>query len=271
MEQFFIWLKGISSSPFITVASFVLAIFGIVLAVFFYIRSRRNKEPVYTKKSFNIIQDFSSKLTDLAIKYKNESVNNLTITKIAFWNDGRDTINMVDVAEADPLRISITDDSKILSAEVIYSGNPANRFRISDIKENSVKLLFDYIDKNEGGIIQIIHTGKSSKNIDVKGIIKGAGKCVFRDLLSISTLPFPILFPVIRLPTNLKSRHLGYIIFFFLIFATTLGIGIILFSKKDKSFGWVLAITYGIMLVPAYFMFVRRRMPREFEIIEEKF
>jgi hypothetical protein len=268
MEQVLTWLKDVSSSPFMTIATFVLAIFSIVLAVFFYIRSRRNKEPVYTKKSFNIIQDFSSKLTDLAIIYKNESVTNLTITKIAFWNSGRETINMVDVAEADPLRISITNNSKILSAEVIYSGNPANKFRISEIKDNSVKLLFDYIDRNEGGIIQIIHTGKSSEDIDVKGIIKGAGKCVLRDLLPIPSFAFPLLAAPNLL---LKSKHFGYFMFFSALLATILGIGLILFHEKEKSVGWVLTITYGIILPFIYFMFVRRRIPKEFDIIDEKF
>jgi hypothetical protein len=267
MEQFFVWLKGISSSPFLTIGSFVLTIFAIVLALFFYIRSRRNKEPVYTKKGFNIVQDFSAKLSDLVITYKNQTVNNLTITKLAFWNDGHDTINKIDIAEGDPLRICAIEDSKILSAEVIYSRNSANRFCISNIEDdNLVRLSFDYLDKDEGGIIQIIHNGKSSEDIEVKGTIKGAGKPVFRWLPSIS----PLLFPI-GPSSKLKRKHFGYIAFFTSVVVTAIGIGIILFSEKEKSIGWVMAITYGITLIPVYFMFLRRRVPKEFEIIEKEF
>lgn len=268
MERFLVWLRSISTSPFLPIGSFVLAIFAVVMAIFFYVRSRRSKVPLYTKRSFNIIQDFSTKLSYLTVQYKNETVDNLTITKLAFWNDGRQTINMIDIAEADPLRISAIHNSKILSAEVIYSRNPANRFRISDIEQyTSTKLLFDYLDRNEGGVIQIIHTGKSSKDIEVKGTVKGAGEPVLKYLPSSVTLPLPL---PISLQSKFKRRTFGYLMFFSLIVAAAVGVGIILFSKEDKAFGWVLCFTYGIASIAVYFMYIKRRIPKHFEIIEQE-
>ncbi len=237
---------------FISIGSCILTVFAIILAVFFYIKSRRNKRPVYIKRSANIIQDFSSKLSDLIIKYKNETVINLTITKITFWNDGRETINNTDIAEADPIRILASSDTKILSAKVIYCSNPANRFCISDIEDgNSFKLSFDYIDKNEGGIVQIIHTGKSSQDINVKGIIKGAGN------------------PVLRyVPTSVPSKFSNCMTAG--IFLGFLGLSIF-FAIRYPRFSrlyWIAAFFFGVITIGFIFALISERdsVPRMLHI-----
>jgi len=119
MDQYLVLINKICSSPIITLGSFLLALLGIIFAFVFYIKSRRSKKPFYSLKSVNIIRDFSSVLSDLEIKYQNESVKNLTITKIVFWNGGNETIRNNDIASANPITISSKNKYNILNADII--------------------------------------------------------------------------------------------------------------------------------------------------------
>jgi hypothetical protein len=131
--------------------------------------------------------------------YQNDKIDNLTITKIAFWNAGNVTINHGDISKVDPIKISILNEKKFLDAFIISTTNPVNQFSISKVhKESSVLLSFDYIDKNEGIVIQVIHTGNSSSDITVSGTLKGMGKpihftSIFNELVHQKYLESPSL------------------------------------------------------------------------------
>ena len=52
--------------------------------------------------------------------------------------------------------------------------NPSSQFDVEMSKDASnVKIVFDYLDNKQGAVIQIIHTGKNSNDIQVKGDMKG--------------------------------------------------------------------------------------------------
>lgn len=264
------WFNTVNISLYLTIASFILAIISIYLAIFFYIKGKRKKEPSYIKSSYNIIQDFSSKLSDLDIRYKDEIVNNLTITKIVIWNGGNETVRNTDIAEADPITLYSENGVKILNAEIIKCSNKVNNASISKIiNNNSINFAFDFFDRDQGVVIQIIHTGISSRDINVGGTIKGFGNLKYIDLPRHRNLRS--IFPTYLIRnTKLKSKHLGYIIFLTLLLATILGILVLIFEKENKEVGLVLTITYGIMIIPSYYIFVKIRMPKSLDIIDDE-
>ncbi len=66
---------------------------------------------------------------------------------------------------------------KVLDSEILLCINPANQFETSVYPDASGLLMtFDYVDRGEGAIVQPLHTGGSSKDIELSGSIKGAGK-----------------------------------------------------------------------------------------------
>jgi hypothetical protein len=160
----------INSLGFIlTVVGTMLSIFGIVLAV----KSIKKKVPVYHISSNNLISAFSPQYQGLKVSYKNEKTENLTVSKIVFFNQGAEMINRDDIETINHIRILAKDNVKILDATILLANNPSSQFRIYLNKEkNHVLLNFHYLSKNQGATIQVIHTGLSSHDIDIVGDIK---------------------------------------------------------------------------------------------------
>lgn len=89
----------------IGIVGIVLAVISILLAVIFYRRSRKFKQLGYAVRTWKIIEDYSATLPGLSVTYGDQRVQYLSVSKLAFWNRGSETINWSDVATADPLRI----------------------------------------------------------------------------------------------------------------------------------------------------------------------
>jgi len=153
----------------------ILAVIGLISTYYFYKKSNKVKKPYYQIRSYNLIRDFVSNIQDLEIRYAGELIENLTVSRIAFWNAGNETIDKDDIVESDPIAIATHRDFKILKPEIIAVNDNANNFSIVRDVTSILGINFDYIDENNGIVIQIFHTGKSSEDIDVIGKIKGAG------------------------------------------------------------------------------------------------
>lgn len=177
MNSFSQLAEFLGTNPWLSIISFVIAVMGVALAIVFYIKGKRVKLPYYAIRSANIVSDFGSWMKPLEMRYSSQLIENLTVTKMAFWNAGRDTIDHQDIARADPLTLHVKESYKILDAKILSEKTPANKFSITTSPDqSSLTLEFDYIDKDEGAVIQLIHTGKSGEDIDFGGSIKGAGK-----------------------------------------------------------------------------------------------
>ncbi|MGR3311398.1 MAG: hypothetical protein ACUZ77_11580 [Candidatus Brocadiales bacterium] len=172
----------IKEIPWPNVLSISLALIGIILAIFFYIKGKRTKKPTYAIRSTNLIRDFKGRFGKLKIKYGDEPISNFTATKVAFWNNGKETINGSkggDIATTDQLMIKVKNGSRFLDSDVLHpkkDDNP-NQFSIKPSEDGShVLIQFEYLDKGQGGVMQLLHTGKSSDDVEVCGTIKGYGK-----------------------------------------------------------------------------------------------
>jgi hypothetical protein len=155
----------------------ILGFIGVTLAIVFFLKSRRIKRPIYTIRSVHLIRDVSDRVDFLEIKYAGERIPNLTSSKITLWNQGRETIEGSDIAQADPLSIRTAKGLKILEARVLQSVNAANRLDVSkNVDDSGASIRFDFLDYGEGAVIQVLHTGSSSSDLSVTGTIKGGGQ-----------------------------------------------------------------------------------------------
>lgn len=156
--------------------SFVIGLLGLgltILGLFLTWRANKKKEPLFAVRTTKLIKEDVHKISPIHIHYLDKEINNLSISKIAFWNNGRETINSADVAKNNPLRIKIDDEYEILDCEIIYTKNTSNGFsiKLSEDRKN-ISIDFDYMDYHEGFVIQIYHTGESSSNFNFLGQIK---------------------------------------------------------------------------------------------------
>lgn len=276
-----LWLKileFLTENPWLSALSFLLALVGIILAVIFFIRSRRTKASQYAIWSTNLIRDFTSRLESLEMTYAGERISDLTATKLAFWNNGKDTINGRDIAAANPLMVKAKDEYKILDSSVLYAKNAANQFSIKCSDDGSYVLIqFDYLDQGEGGILQLLHTGKSSDDIEVCGTIKGAGEpdrrsvSMFRNLL----LFLPSLRKRSRKAVSVKVLRRISVATIFIV-PVVIAVAIFLIPESDKppsnpifAKGIAVALMFLFYWGSGFYMF-KRRIPKGFEIFEEE-
>jgi hypothetical protein len=94
-----------------------------------------------------------------------QRVDNLALSKVAIWNRGKDTINAEDVAPIDPLRITIGEEHRLLSAEITFRTTGANNSSIDlrvDKREESISTTFtrmkalSCISTTRGGTMMIL-------------------------------------------------------------------------------------------------------------------
>lgn len=153
----------------------ILGILGIVFSYYFYRRSIRAKEPVYSIKSNNLISDSRFTLEKLNITYGSgkQKIQNLTVSKVLFYNRGAETINRADIETKN--RVSISPrNSEILDVSLLQANNDSNNSGLLWHESGEFLYIdFDYLDKNQGAVIQVIHTGLSSDDLQVIGDIKG--------------------------------------------------------------------------------------------------
>ena len=222
-----------------------IGVIGVLLAIVFYYKPRKVKRPRYALSSLNLVSDFASRLDPLEINYAGERVENITVTKAAFWNDGSDTINGSDVPTADPISFGISDAFKILDSKLVYAKNPSNKINIAPVGQSAVNMNFEYLDKNDGAILRIVHTGKSSADIKIGGTIKGVGK------------------PEAQVPEKWAERFL-YIETFFLFLSTVL-----IVSKTAFEVGVYMVFLITVALAATAFFYLPRasktRLPKGFE------
>lgn len=247
-----------------TLISVVLAIIGIVL----YIKGKKSKSPCYSMRSTNLVRGLVSKIDSLEMRYATQPIENLTVTKILFWNAGRDTIAYSDVANADPLIIKVREGSKILDSKILCSNNPANQFFLSEAGDkSSLTLNFEYIDKDERALIQILHTGTSSRDIEIGGTVKGGSRLSRKYVPSVDVIKtqFPFLTKVS--PKILRALMATFYAITPLVF---LGLGLTLIDPEGKIAIIAMAACIAVVSWPFVYYYGKRRIPKGFETFEEK-
>lgn len=161
---------------YLNIISNLFGLIGVVLAIYFYYKSRKVKKPFYAIISFNLINEKIRNIGNIQIKYSDEIINNLTVSKIAIWNGGKETIDSSGIPESSKLKIKAEDKIVIYDAQFIYKSEESNQLIITHLKDKNTLIIdFEYLDFNQGGIIKTIHSGESSNDLIISGKIKGVG------------------------------------------------------------------------------------------------
>lgn len=240
-------LESFVNSPLVNIGSLALAVLGVFLAIVFYLRSQKNKIPCFECQSNTLVEGLHRSLDGLEVHYKGAAQERITISKVVFWNAGRDTIDGQDLVKTDPLRIHCPRNIKVLDIQIVNDNVGLNSVRLGDAIESaesvSYQISFEYLDHEDCFIIQIIHSGDSSAKFALDGKIKGVKK-----INRVSTVrPSPEilkLLPFFGLILKLVSspifmRYVGSLTYF--------SIGLVaLWNIIDGHNHWVLWIFTGL-------------------------
>jgi hypothetical protein len=153
--------------------------------------SRRDRIPCYAIRHFNVIDKSGGNFPALRITYHGhgEELEVFSSSNITIWNSGRETIRKADIAKADPIQVRVTN-GVFVDAAVIRFTREVNRFDCVLKKDkDAIDVTFDFLDRDDGAVIQVFHSAGKRHDLSVHGTIVGAAKWREVDL---SFSPTPI-------------------------------------------------------------------------------
>lgn len=152
-------------------------IIGLMVAAVVHYRERKEKKPVYSMETINVVNNRGRIIDDIHVFWKDQEVPNLSITRIYFYNEGNLPIVASDVLSNNPLRLEMTSGCKILEYSVTMSSQKDNEITLhcsSDGKR--LDMQFVYLDPKDRFIVTIYHTALNSEDINLLGKIVGVPK-----------------------------------------------------------------------------------------------
>jgi hypothetical protein len=161
------------------IESWIMSIIGVLLTYYLYRKSIKEPIACYSINSMNVIdadRSASSIGKKLTLNYEDEDkpVSRLCAANITFWNGGNLLLERETLLQSHPLRISLKS-GEILEATIVTNPNSECDCRILSAPvnyPNSVPLDFKFLDRGNGIVVRVLHTGLSSE-IEVVGKLKG--------------------------------------------------------------------------------------------------
>lgn len=172
MEQV---LTTILSNIYVSTFLALCTIVGIPLTIFISHRDKKKKILSISVRTIELVKN--NTIQNLKTIYNDKEINNLFKTEFIFWNNGNTCLKKEDMAE--PIHIEFDDESSILSTNLVSFIDKTNKISIKKTKDNKCNVGFDYLKKNQGGKIEIYHTGRDS-SIKTKIIMKEGSSVVER-------------------------------------------------------------------------------------------
>lgn len=95
---------------------------------------------------------------DIAIQYRGETVPQVTLTRVAIWNGGKDTILAAHLVDSNPIAIGLQDGG-ILEAKILRVTRADTGCTI-DTKPgyDQCYVSFKFLDPDDGLIVELLHT-----------------------------------------------------------------------------------------------------------------
>jgi hypothetical protein len=151
------------------------AISGIVLAVLFYKLSRPPRLLAYATRTFRVLPRARIKLQGLQITYYGYPVESLSVTRLAVWNAGNESIRRSHLPASDRPVIYAGSGMKIFETSVIETSAAANNVGLTLVDHPIVGFAigFDFLDPGDGAVFSVVHDGNKLTDIRLNGEIIG--------------------------------------------------------------------------------------------------
>ena len=141
----------------------VVGIAGIVLAIVFYLRSKRKAKLAYQHDHVMLVGGRGAGIRRGRDSICCTVVPRITASKIVIWNCGDRTINGADVVAGDRLRLEVLDSGQILKHTILCQTRSVNGWKIHQPAPNLLNLIF--LDPGDGINIEVVHSqaGKQTR------------------------------------------------------------------------------------------------------------
>jgi len=186
--------------------------------------------------------------TKLTVTYNGEEITTFTVTKFIIWNRGTEPVRDRDVVKSTPLKLKLSE-GRLLEASVVKVSSVSNGFSITKADNTALDIHFDYIDPNEGMVVEVRHTAPTGEAIDVIGKVVGVPKIARR--LEIDPLVIMQLVPKVLRPSG-SRRMVRWAMLVAIITVVTVAAAacrdLIYAGVEARQLGISIAVSTGIIL-----------------------
>ncbi len=161
---------------------YLIGLLGILASITIYFRSKSRVDLRFVYKHIREVSRISSAHRKIKVTFEKNEVPRVTRTLICIWNNGRRPLRRDDIPKNDRLTFTLHDpkaDVEILDFDILKVVRPSTNFTVKGHADApGVVLDFDYLDRRDGAIIEIQHTGTADASLVLGGVILGPHKVV---------------------------------------------------------------------------------------------
>lgn len=185
------------ANPWIGLLGILIGIVSIFVSIALHMRGRKYKQPAFYKSTLKWYDGTNIPHKDIKLLFRGRPISRFAITNMAFWNDGNQTIVEGDFAPAEPLALKILEGVELFDIRVTaVTSDAINVYLNITEKDKSegtkvIPIRFDYLDKNDGFLVQLIHDAKSDEEIAFSGKILGVSAFKSSNLYSMDRVRLP--------------------------------------------------------------------------------
>jgi len=147
--------------PFFSISGYLFGVLGVILAVVFYYRSRIVKQLSFFVTNLEVIKSVHREISDLSVYYKQDKIENLTVSEVYVWNSGNATIDQGDLTEMEKPSI-LSVDGRVLEASITSMANSSEGWKL-EVREDKVELKFDFVRPKNGVVLRVVHIGSKAE------------------------------------------------------------------------------------------------------------
>lgn len=172
-------IESIIANPWVGFIGTLLGIVGIVVSLVLYFRTRKFQLPACHKSSIRWYDGNQVPHADVRLTFQGRVIPRFSITHMAFWNAGNQTIRKSDFVSASPLRLKIPPNTEVFDIRVLSSTAPEIGASIASPVSfppgafSEIPVHFEYLDPDDGFSIQIIHDAASPDEFEFVGKLPG--------------------------------------------------------------------------------------------------
>jgi len=170
-------LRWYSNNPLMGLASTVLTLSGVLLAIYFYLASIKERELAYYSDPIKTVVVKSGQASEIEVHYRGRIVSSdVTGVQVLVWNNGEESIHKENILSE--VKIVTKPSVPILEAKITKLSRMVTQLEINSklFSEGIVPISWLILEKNDGALIQLIYEGSPDVEIILEGTIEGQAK-----------------------------------------------------------------------------------------------
>jgi len=163
----------------LAIVGITIGVLGVIISVTVTMRARVRIEPCLRSNSRREVSKLSDSNRKIRVLFGKQIVDQVTTTRVWFFNRGRKPLKREDVPTNAPLILEFQEAGKehhptILDFRLVKSSKNTCRFTAARTSQpNQLLLDFDYLDYMDGAALEVQHDGSDYCEVVLKGEILG--------------------------------------------------------------------------------------------------